>query len=213
MSVPVRNIPKRAGATISKPKIALASSLKATDSNLVTKAPKLAQVQLKIIPDKNVQVAFKKPAEATPVILNSIQTQAKQVIRQDFDALTMTDQVLLWQRLQKQADKFGYIACLLPEARAKMLTKRLGDFSEDETAGTGLRGQLWCPYCAAWRTFKNHNGYGRCIACGISDVDFYVRGDNHLWGGSDTKSKQQTSALQQRKNKVEKSEENEGEDE
>lgn len=52
--------------------------------------------------------------------------------------------------------------------------------------------QLWCPYCRKPRRFKAGQEVEidgitfvsdgrRCVVCGISDRDFYVRTYNHLW--------------------------------
>ena len=34
---------------------------------------------------------------------------------------------------------------------------------------------LWCPYCIAYRYFRQQEGYTACDYCGISNKDFYVR--------------------------------------
>lgn len=54
------------------------------------------------------------------------------------------------------------------------------------------KSELWCPYCAKPRRFKS--GYlveidgisyissdKRCVICGMSDNDFHVKTENHLW--------------------------------
>lgn len=43
--------------------------------------------------------------------------------------------------------------------------------------------EYWCPYCANAVEFKNDSSLGvkRCIYCGISDNDYYVRNANNLW--------------------------------
>ena len=57
------------------------------------------------------------------------------------------------------------------------------------------RNQMWCPYCVKPREFKKgqlveHDGisflsdYRRCVVCGMSDNDFYVKTYNHLWHNS-----------------------------
>ena len=53
-------------------------------------------------------------------------------------------------------------------------------------------GYLWCPYCSKPRhfkrgqtifvdTFEYESDYRRCVICGMSDHDYYVRHENHLW--------------------------------
>ena len=43
--------------------------------------------------------------------------------------------------------------------------------------------RLWCPYCREWRKFDaNQAGYSLCEVCGVSDMDYYTRRYNHLWG-------------------------------
>ena len=43
--------------------------------------------------------------------------------------------------------------------------------------------RLWCPYCREWRKFDaNQAGYTACEVCGVSDMDYYTRRYNHLWG-------------------------------
>lgn len=43
--------------------------------------------------------------------------------------------------------------------------------------------RLWCPYCRGWREFAaNRLGYSVCEVCGVSDMDYYTRRYNHLWG-------------------------------
>jgi len=54
------------------------------------------------------------------------------------------------------------------------------------------RNEIWCPYCAKPRQFKKGqlveldgisfiSNYARCIVCGISDSDWYVKTYNNLW--------------------------------
>jgi uncharacterized protein (DUF983 family) len=45
------------------------------------------------------------------------------------------------------------------------------------------KGQLWCPYCGEWRTFKPKyaEGYPRCSYCNISTEDYWVKDVNKLW--------------------------------
>lgn len=40
----------------------------------------------------------------------------------------------------------------------------------------------WCPYCNKWRPFIYNDSFGqnKCIICGISDLDFYVKKYNGL---------------------------------
>jgi hypothetical protein len=46
-----------------------------------------------------------------------------------------------------------------------------------------LRGQMWCPYCAAYRHYNpdTYLGINRCEVCGISDKDYHVQDMNGLW--------------------------------
>jgi hypothetical protein len=41
----------------------------------------------------------------------------------------------------------------------------------------------WCPYCGEEKPFDldSRLGYARCMGCGISERDFYVRQFNGLW--------------------------------
>jgi glutaredoxin len=43
------------------------------------------------------------------------------------------------------------------------------------------KNHLWCPFCVKARIFLEDNSLGvkRCIVCGISDSDFYVKKYNH----------------------------------
>ena len=52
------------------------------------------------------------------------------------------------------------------------------------------KGQLWCPYCGEWTYFKMfrklrffpfQSTYRRCVKCGISVEDFWVKTVNKLW--------------------------------
>ena len=44
-------------------------------------------------------------------------------------------------------------------------------------------GRLWCPYCRGWRKFDaNQEGYTVCEVCSVSDMDYYIRRYNNLWG-------------------------------
>jgi|SRR5690606_26018257 len=46
-----------------------------------------------------------------------------------------------------------------------------------------VRDRLWCPYCREWRKFyANQVGYTACEVCGVSDMDYYIRQYNRLWG-------------------------------
>lgn len=131
-----------------------------------------------------------------------------QVSMKVFNDMTMTAQNQLWSELQKLAPEFDYIAVVLPSERSNKLEKRLKDAQAEGTAGKPFAGQLWCPYCASWRTFRNHNGYDRCIACSMSTMDFYTRSDNHLWSNDlDSKGKKMMKALNKRTSKAEDGEE------
>ena len=46
------------------------------------------------------------------------------------------------------------------------------------------RGYVYCPYCRVDRLFQTdtYTGYKHCPVCGISDMDYYVRDYNNLWG-------------------------------
>lgn len=45
------------------------------------------------------------------------------------------------------------------------------------------KGTLWCPYCAAYRTYPGDEylGIARCEICGMSTNDFHVKTFNQLW--------------------------------
>ena len=45
------------------------------------------------------------------------------------------------------------------------------------------KGELWCPYCARSTKFEQGRQIGllRCVRCGITEHDYYVRCANHLW--------------------------------
>lgn len=60
--------------------------------------------------------------------------------------------------------------------------------SEEVLKKKKKRGQLYCPYCRDYRKFKpikkkGYVTYPRCVECGISNEDFYVKTYNNLWGG------------------------------
>lgn len=44
-------------------------------------------------------------------------------------------------------------------------------------------GELYCPYCITYRNFKKGNKVGvkKCVVCGISVKNYYVRKYNKLW--------------------------------
>lgn len=43
--------------------------------------------------------------------------------------------------------------------------------------------ELWCPYCARPTKFERDRQVDllRCVRCGITEHDYYVRCANHLW--------------------------------
>ncbi|NPV72275.1 MAG: hypothetical protein HPY89_00475 [Pelotomaculum sp.] len=52
----------------------------------------------------------------------------------------------------------------------------------------GLKqGRAWCPYCGKETEFGHDSrlDYARCMECGISERDFYVRQHNGLWPDGD----------------------------
>lgn len=52
----------------------------------------------------------------------------------------------------------------------------------------GLKqGRAWCPYCGKETEFgyDSRLDYARCMGCGISERDFYVRQHNGLWPDDD----------------------------
>lgn len=71
----------------------------------------------------------------------------------------------------------GFKVALPPEHRPKQVVQ------PQPPAGLQLEEQeLWCPYCAQPTQFEQDHylGVRRCVRCGISDRDFYVRASNHL---------------------------------
>lgn len=40
---------------------------------------------------------------------------------------------------------------------------------------------LWCPYCGDYKHFKKYWHVKRCIGCGISNSDYYVRKANSMF--------------------------------
>lgn len=53
-------------------------------------------------------------------------------------------------------------------------------------------GTLWCPYDGEWLVFEprqevDYYTYPRCVECGISDEDFWVKTANGLWENSKSK--------------------------
>lgn len=56
------------------------------------------------------------------------------------------------------------------------------------------KGQLFCCYCGEWQYFKSKqmNGwttYERCVGCGISTEDFWIKTVNKLWGSPNNNKK------------------------
>lgn len=102
---------------------------------------------------------------------------AKQISRDSFNALTFVQQLRLSRALNHSTDIF--IPCIIKEELPKSLNKRRKDAIEENLIPPKApNGHHWCPYCGIYRPFRDHNGYTRCIACGISTMDFYTRYDN-----------------------------------
>lgn len=45
------------------------------------------------------------------------------------------------------------------------------------------KGWLWCPCCNSWRVFRYNDelGVNKCVVCGISDQDYYVKRYNGIF--------------------------------
>lgn len=42
-------------------------------------------------------------------------------------------------------------------------------------------GRLWCPWCNKWEIFLFDRGYDRCIGCGMTTEDFWIKKYNNLF--------------------------------
>lgn len=58
---------------------------------------------------------------------------------------------------------------------------------EGAVPGNFKIGEAWCPYCGLTALFgwDARLDIARCMVCGISIFDFYVRRFNHLWNDDD----------------------------
>lgn len=85
------------------------------------------------------------------------------------------------------------------------------EFLEIDDSKPKKDGQLFCPYCGEWRTFKVlpplplfiieiKSDYDRCEGCTISTEDYYVKTVNKLWGfGSKSNNIKQKKASKTKK--------------
>ena len=95
-------------------------------------------------------------------------------------ALPLEERHALWRRLNKQVgDDTLFITVLMPEELPKQMQR------EHPPQGKRPVGKnvYWCCYCADWSVFEHFSYLGshKCIGCGISTKDYYVRGANGLW--------------------------------
>lgn len=98
---------------------------------------------------------------------------------------TFTDEELAKQYMDKLKEKFkGKDVGIYLVSSLKAYTP--------EECGIDIRRTikrltLWCPYCRDKREFKTsgYDGYNRCVICGISDSDYYVKRINFMADGGD----------------------------
>lgn len=89
-------------------------------------------------------------------------------------------QVLLVRVLAKDEEMVKQLVSKLGE---KGLYPHLIHSKPAPPSSEKVPGRLWCPYCREWREFvANQWGYIVCEVCGVSNMDYYTRKYNHLWG-------------------------------
>lgn len=89
-------------------------------------------------------------------------------------------QVLLIKVLAKDEETVKQLVSKLEE---KGLHPHLVHSKPAPPSSEKVHGRMWCPYCRRWRKFAaDQTGYTVCEVCGVSDMDYYIRRYNHLWG-------------------------------
>lgn len=102
---------------------------------------------------------------------------------EELEQLPINKREELWESLNQNAGGKDFFPLLTRTERRQLRVVPLDEAVERGRAGgSKTKGTLYCPYCATTSPFKEvHNGYPRCIGCGISDMDYYVQLHNHLF--------------------------------
>lgn len=107
-----------------------------------------------------------------------------QVNYEDLTKLPVTRKDELWKQLNAEAGETHFFPLLTKEARRQLRVMRLAEAVTRELVKEtkATKSSLYCPYCVSWSKFRQspYTGYHKCVGCGISTEDYYVKLDNHL---------------------------------
>lgn len=122
-------------------------------------------------------------ARALPDYPSLALTKEGQISKEEMRKLSISKRLELWKKLNK-GEETDFIAITPPEGLLKY--RRYADVLAEGLIQEKkpVKDALYCPYCKDWSVFKKHSYLDskKCIGCGISDNDFYVKSDNKLWG-------------------------------
>lgn len=104
-----------------------------------------------------------------------------QITASEMRKMSLTERMKLWKNLNK-----GEETRFIPILKHGEAGQKAMPFEEAEVRGLlskKTKGALYCPYCYDWSHFQKFNYYDshKCISCGISVNDFYVKTYNNLW--------------------------------
>lgn len=104
-----------------------------------------------------------------------------QITMSEMRKMNLNERLKLWKKLNK-----GESARFIPILQHGEAGQKSMSIEEAEVRGLltkKVKGALYCPYCADWSFFEDFSYFGslKCIGCGISINDFYVKTYNGLW--------------------------------